>query len=107
MAAVLQVLEDADWEVFGKPAGGLFIWARPPFCDYAALQCLAKRFGVVLSSRTAFSPSGAERDWLRINVAHARDSRALAFFRAPAVARPTRPGTRSRGSFLPCFSRNQ
>ncbi|MCQ6258130.1 PLP-dependent aminotransferase family protein [Pseudomonas sp. Q11] len=88
MAAVLQVLEDADWEVFGKPAGGLFIWARPPLCDYAALQRLAKRFGIVLSSRTAFSPSGANSDWLRINVAHASDSRALAFFRAAALDRP-------------------
>ena len=26
--AALQVLEDAEWEVFGKPVGGLFIWAR-------------------------------------------------------------------------------
>ncbi|SFW60077.1 DNA-binding transcriptional regulator, MocR family, contains an aminotransferase domain [Pseudomonas sp. NFACC09-4] len=88
MAAVLQVLEDADWTVFGKPAGGLFIWARPPRCDHAGLQRLAKRFGVLLSSRTAFSPSGTESDWLRINVAYARDPRALAFFRASALDRP-------------------
>lgn len=87
-AAVLQLLEDADWTVFGKPAGGLFIWARPPLRDYAGLQRLAKRFGVLLSSRTAFSPSGAESDWLRINVAYARDPRALAFFRATALDRP-------------------
>ncbi len=26
--AALQALEDAGWEVFGKPCGGLFIWAR-------------------------------------------------------------------------------
>ncbi|UZE16483.1 PLP-dependent aminotransferase family protein [Pseudomonas sp. B21-054] len=88
MTAVLQMLEDADWEVFGKPAGGLFIWARPPICDYAALQRLAKRFGVQLSSRTAFSPSGANSEWLRINVAYALDPRAQAFFRASALDRP-------------------
>ncbi len=88
MAALLQVLEDADWEVFGKPAGGLFIWARPPLCDYAGVQDLARRFGVLLSSRSAFSPSGADSDWLRINVAYARDPRALAFFRAAALDRP-------------------
>jgi len=88
MEAVLQVLEDADWEVFGKPAGGLFIWARPPFSDYAGLQRLARRFGVLLSSRTAFSPSGADSDWVRINVAYARDPRAQAFFRAAARDRP-------------------
>ncbi|BBP58029.1 PLP-dependent aminotransferase family protein [Pseudomonas sp. St316] len=88
MAVLLQVLEDADWEVFGKPAGGLFLWARPPLCDYAEVQRLAKRFGVLLSSRTAFSPSGADSDWLRINVAYARDPRALAFFRVAALDRP-------------------
>ncbi|WP_460109420.1 aminotransferase-like domain-containing protein [Pseudomonas sp. H3_E06] len=88
MAALLQVLEDADWEVFGKPAGGLFIWARPPLCDYAGVQDLARRFGVLLSSRSAFSPSGADSDWLRINVAYARDPRAQAFFRAAALDRP-------------------
>ncbi|BBP54752.1 transcriptional regulator [Pseudomonas sp. St386] len=88
MAALLQVLEDADWEVFGKPAGGLFIWARPPLCDYAGVQGLARRSGVLLSSRSAFSPSGADSDWLRINVAYARDPRAQAFFRAAALDRP-------------------
>lgn len=88
MRAVLQMLEDADWEVFGKPAGGLFIWARPPISDYAALQRLAKRFGVQLSSRTAFSPSGANSAWLRINVAYALDPRAQAFFRISALDRP-------------------
>jgi DNA-binding transcriptional MocR family regulator len=88
MAVTLQLLEDADWKVFGKPAGGLFIWARPPSCDYAQLQHLAGRCGIQLSSRTAFSPSGAETDWLRVNVAYARDPRALAFFRATALDRP-------------------
>jgi len=88
MAIVLQTLEDADWTVFGKPTGGLFIWARPPMVDYAGLQHLARRFGVLLSSRTAFNPSGAETDWLRINVAYARDPRALAFFRATGLDRP-------------------
>jgi DNA-binding transcriptional MocR family regulator len=87
-ASALQVLEDADWEVFGKPAGGLFIWARAPLSDYAGVERLAKRCGVLLSSRTAFSPSGADTDWLRINVAYARDPRALAFFRAVALDRP-------------------
>ncbi|MBC3363805.1 PLP-dependent aminotransferase family protein [Pseudomonas sp. SWRI154] len=88
MAMALQLLEDADWKVFGKPAGGLFIWARAPLCDYAELQRLAKRCGIQLSSRSAFSPSGADTDWLRINVAYARDPKALAFFRATALDRP-------------------
>ncbi|MCW1245861.1 PLP-dependent aminotransferase family protein [Pseudomonas sp. SAICEU22] len=88
MAVALQLLEDADWKVFGKPSGGLFIWARPPLCDYAELQRMARRCGVQLSSRTRFSPSGADTDWLRINVAYARDPKAQAFFRATALDRP-------------------
>jgi DNA-binding transcriptional MocR family regulator len=88
MTVTLQALEDADWSVFGKPTGGLFIWARPPLRDYAGLQRLAERCGIRLSSRTAFSPLGLDTDWLRINVAYARDPKAVAFFRATALDRP-------------------
>jgi DNA-binding transcriptional MocR family regulator len=88
MTVTLQALEDADWSVFGKPTGGLFIWARPPLRDYAGVQSLAERCGIQLSSRTAFSPLGLDTDWLRINVAYARDPKALAFFQATALDRP-------------------
>jgi DNA-binding transcriptional MocR family regulator len=84
----LQVLEDAEWEVFGKPAGGLFIWARSPMADYAQVRAQAQRFGVQLSSATAFSPTGEPGDWQRINVAYASDPRARAFFQATTVDRP-------------------
>lgn len=87
-AAALQVLEDAEWEVFGKPCGGLFIWARSPMSDYAQLRALARRFGVLLSSPTAFSPTGEANDWQRINVAYACDPRARRFFQATASDRP-------------------
>jgi DNA-binding transcriptional MocR family regulator len=86
--AALQLLEDAEWEVFGKPCGGLFIWARSPMCDYAQLRAQARRFGVLLSSPTAFSPTGAAHDWQRINVAYACDPRARRFFQATASDRP-------------------
>ena len=86
--AALQVLEDAEWEVFGKPVGGLFIWARSRMSDYAQVRTQAQRFGVLLSSATAFSPSGQPGDWQRINVAYASDPRARAFFQATAVDRP-------------------
>ncbi|MNY55705.1 hypothetical protein D3C86_1917090 [compost metagenome] len=85
----MQALEDVEWEVFGKPAGGLYLWARPKACDLARVRTLAERLGVSLSSTTAFSPAGRASDWLRINVAYAGDSRALAFFRACAL--PDRP----------------
>ncbi|WP_419711508.1 PLP-dependent aminotransferase family protein [Pseudomonas sp. NFX224] len=86
--AALQQLEDADWEVFGKPTGGLFIWARSRLPDYAQVRVQARRFGVVLSSATAFDPAGAANEWLRINVACACDPRARAFFQATARDRP-------------------
>ncbi|KPG92628.1 GntR family transcriptional regulator [Pseudomonas sp. RIT-PI-q] len=86
--AALQVLEDAEWEVFGKPAGGLFIWARSRMSDYAQVLTEAQRFGVRLSSATAFSPTGEPSDWQRINVAYACDPRARAFFQATALDRP-------------------
>jgi len=86
--AALQVLEDAEWEVFGKPVGGLFIWARSRRSDYAQVRTQARRFGVLLSSKTAFSPTREANDWQRINVAYACDPRARAFFQAPALDRP-------------------
>jgi DNA-binding transcriptional MocR family regulator len=86
--AALQVLEDAEWEVFGKPVGGLFIWARSRMSNYAQVRTQAQRFGVQLSSATAFSPTGEPSDWQRINVAYACDSRARAFFQATALDRP-------------------
>ncbi|WP_095143783.1 PLP-dependent aminotransferase family protein [Pseudomonas sp. Irchel s3b6] len=89
MSAALQALEEVEWEVFGKPAGGLYLWARPKACDPARVRTLAERLGVSLSSTTAFSPADRASDWLRINVAYAGDSRALAFFRACAL--PDRP----------------
>ena len=82
--AALQVLEDAEWEVFGKPAGGLFIWARSRKADAVQVQVQARRFGIRLSCATAFSPTGEAHDWQRINVAYACDPRARAFFQATA-----------------------
>lgn len=86
--AVLQMLEDADWQVFGKPAGGLFIWARARHSSYAEVRTQAQRFGVLLSCAKAFSPTATGSEWLRINVAYACDPRARAFFQATGLNRP-------------------
>lgn len=86
--AALQLLEDADWEVFGKPTGGLFIWARAPQIDDVRLCRQAQRSGVLLSASSVFSPSGESSDWQRINVAHACDPRARQFFRNTCADRP-------------------
>lgn len=86
--AALQLLEDADWEVFGKPTGGLFIWARAPQTDDVRLCRQAQCSGVLLSASSVFSPSGESSDWQRINVAHACDPRARQFFRNSCADRP-------------------
>ncbi|WP_025112981.1 PLP-dependent aminotransferase family protein [Pseudomonas sp. H1h] len=87
-AAALQALEDADWEVFGKPCGGLFIWARSPLRDLARLQHQAQSCGVHLCSAGAFSPNGEAGEWQRINVAYACDPRARRFFHSTRANRP-------------------
>jgi DNA-binding transcriptional MocR family regulator len=87
-AAALQALEDAEWEVFGKPSGGLFIWARLPGIDQARLYRQAQICGVLLSPPAAFSPSGETCDWQRINVAYACEVRARRFFQTSLADRP-------------------
>ena len=84
----LQMLEDADWEVFGKPSGGLFVWARSRKQDRTQILAHALHCGIQLSSSTAFSPSDVITDWLRINVAYACDPQARRFFRATSPDRP-------------------
>ncbi len=86
--AALQALEDADWEVFGKPCGGLFIWARSPLSDPARLQRQAQSSGVRLCAPGAFSPNGEAGEWQRINVTYACDPRARQFFRSTRANRP-------------------
>lgn len=82
MAATLQALEDAEWEVFTRPAGGMFIWARPAKGDEAKVREQATRCGVLPSMGDAFHVQAESSPWLRINVAYAGDPRALAFFQA-------------------------
>jgi len=86
MNASLQVLEDAGWEVFGRPSGGLYLWARPRACTAQHARALAQQHGITLAGSAEFSPTGEAGDWLRINVAYAGDSQALAFFQACALA---------------------
>ncbi|MHC8318323.1 aminotransferase-like domain-containing protein [Pseudomonas sp. LB3P31] len=84
----VQILEDAEWEVFGKPGGGLFVWARSRKHDYQQIGALARYHGIQLSSATAFSSTAEATDWLRINVAYACDRRARGFFQATSLDRP-------------------
>lgn len=80
MAKALGQLEACGWQVFTEPYGGMFVWARCPGWDFAALNREARACSVLLAPGSAFDPHGAASDWLRINVAYAQDQRAQAFF---------------------------
>lgn len=86
MASALRLLEASGWQVFTEPYGGMFVWTRYPGADFARLQEVALREGVLLSPGSAFDPQGRGSDWLRINVAYAQDVRAEAFFKAVGQA---------------------
>lgn len=79
MAKALGQLEACGWEVFTEPYGGMFVWARRPGWDFAALNRLALACSVLVAPGSAFDPQGVASDWLRINVAYAQDQRAQAF----------------------------
>jgi len=89
MAKLLGQLEQAGWEVFCEPYGGMFVWARVPGRDVASLERLALEHAVLLTPGSAFDYQGASSDWLRINVAYGQDSRAQAFFKH--AGRPPAP----------------
>lgn len=80
MAKALGQLEVCGWQVFAEPYGGMFVWARRPGWDFAALNREALVCSVQLAPGSAFDPQGTPSDWLRINVAYAQDQRAQAFF---------------------------
>ncbi|WP_342624689.1 PLP-dependent aminotransferase family protein [Pseudomonas alkylphenolica] len=79
MAKALGQLEASGWQVFTEPYGGMFVWARCPGWDFAALNREALACSVLLAPGSAFDPQGAASDWLRINVAYVQDQRAQAF----------------------------
>ncbi|MFJ4373782.1 PLP-dependent aminotransferase family protein [Pseudomonas japonica] len=91
MASALRLLEANGWEVFAEPYGGMFVWTRYPGADFSCLQQIAQAEGVLLSPGSAFDPQGRDSDWLRINVAYARDVRAQAFFQAVGQIALRRP----------------
>lgn len=84
MASTLNLARNAGWDLFTKPAGGMFIWAR-----YPAIGCStqlvknARRAGISLSPGHVFLPADNSSPWIRINVAYTRDSRAAGFLSNP------------------------
>ncbi len=74
------LMEKAGWELFSKPTGGMFVWARRPESEsMAELMARATQSGVSLTPGSIFRPDGTDTPWLRINVTYANDPRARSF----------------------------
>ena len=90
MALALSILKKSNWEVYTEPAGGMFVWAKPPATiTPEALSELADRCEVMLSPGHLFFADHQPTPWLRLNVAYMQDPRAKAFI--DAVREPTLP----------------
>ncbi|WP_027794168.1 aminotransferase-like domain-containing protein [Paraburkholderia acidipaludis] len=88
-----RTLDDHGWELFARPAGGVFtgkfggkfVCARVPHVeDSTRLATCAEAFGVTVSPGSHFRPHGETSPWIRINAALVLDPRAQAFFAAAA-----------------------
>ncbi|WP_153134627.1 PLP-dependent aminotransferase family protein [Paraburkholderia agricolaris] len=88
LGSTIQTLEDAGWELFDKPVGGKFVWARVPHVDNSErfVACAAP-LGVTVIPGSYFRPNTAVSPWIRIHAAFGNEPRAQAFFHA-AVALP-------------------
>ncbi|MDN7131177.1 PLP-dependent aminotransferase family protein [Halomonas sp. MC140] len=83
MAMALTMLKKAGWEIYTEPAGGMFIWARPPSdTSPERVSELAKQWEVTLSPGHLFFADHQPTAWLRLNVAYMQDPRAKAFIEA-------------------------
>ncbi len=88
LGSTIQTLEDAGWELFEKPVGGKFVWARVPHVGNAErLVACGAPLGVTVAPGSYFRPNMEMSPWTRIHAAFGNDPRAQAFFRA-AVALP-------------------
>ncbi|MBT2787148.1 MULTISPECIES: PLP-dependent aminotransferase family protein [unclassified Halomonas] len=83
MAMALTMLNNAGWEVYIQPAGGMFVWAKPPTAiTPETLSELANRWEITLSPGHLFFADHQPTPWLRLNVAYMQDPRAKAFIEA-------------------------
>jgi DNA-binding transcriptional MocR family regulator len=84
MGETSRLMTESGWELFCRPSGGMFLWARWPGIDDAqTLVDSAARQAVSLASGAVFTPEMAASPWIRINVTYADDARALNFLRSP------------------------
>ncbi len=87
LAVTSRMLTGAGWQLFHRPAGGTFLWARWPCVDDGTtLVERAAASGVSFSPGSVFTPDMAVCPWLRINVTYADNPRAQAFLNSPVCA---------------------
>ena len=80
MALALNMLKKANWAIHTEPAGGMFVWAKPPVdMTPEALTELAERCSVTLSPGHLFFADHQPTPWIRINVSYIQDPRAKEF----------------------------
>ena len=80
MALALNMLKKANWAIHTEPAGGMFVWAKPPVdMTPEALTELAERCSVTLSPGHLFFADHQPTPWIRINVSYIHDPRAKEF----------------------------
>ncbi len=85
LGSTIQTLEGAGWEIFEKPVGGNFVWARVPHVtDAERLVVCGAPLGVSVAPGSYFRPNMEKSPWIRIHVAFGNEPRAQAFFRAAA-----------------------
>jgi DNA-binding transcriptional MocR family regulator len=80
LGAAMPVFDAGGWEVFERPLGGYFVWARLPGLDDAErLVRFGATLGVTVAPGRHFRPHGEQSPWIRVNVAHVQDPRARTF----------------------------
>ncbi|MBA4709989.1 PLP-dependent aminotransferase family protein [Aquitalea aquatica] len=81
-------LHALGWELFTRPANGLFLCARPPHTiDSMQLAEQALKQDILLAPGHLFRPYGEASNWLRFNVAYSQDERLWRFLQDHTRAR--------------------
>jgi DNA-binding transcriptional MocR family regulator len=78
-------LQFHGWEVYERPVGGMFVWAKVPGIDDSGkLVDTARRFGLDLAPGKDYRPNNDATPWMRLNVAYTCDLRTRPFLEAAA-----------------------
>jgi DNA-binding transcriptional MocR family regulator len=76
-------LAEAGLEIFHRPLGGLFVWARfPKPVDLRDVTQQAAAKGIMLAPGYLFRPDQQSSTWLRFNVAHSHNPKLYDFLKS-------------------------